>query len=74
MQTQGRDPSVKNHLHQVLSGSGSPMMTQESHVGRAIGQLDQFDLPATIFGIFMIQLVILADHLLNRLTSRQKQA
>ena len=37
-------------------------------------KFDQFDLPATIFGIFMIQLVILADHLLNRLTSRQKQA
>ncbi len=37
-------------------------------------KFDQFDLPATIFGLFMIQLVILADHLLNLLSSREKQA
>ena len=37
-------------------------------------KFEQFDLPAAIFGIFMIQLVILADHLLNLLTSREKQA
>ena len=37
-------------------------------------KFEQFDLPAAIFGIFMIQLVILADHLLNLITSREKQA
>ena len=37
-------------------------------------KFDQFDLPAAIFGIFMIQLVILADYLLNLITSRQNQA
>jgi hypothetical protein len=36
-------------------------------------KFDQFDLPAAIFGIFMIQFVILVDHLLNRVTSRGKQ-
>jgi hypothetical protein len=37
-------------------------------------KFEQFDLPAAIFGIFMIQLVILADYLLNLITSREKQA
>ena len=37
-------------------------------------KLEQFDLLATIFGLFMIQVVILADPLLNRLTSREKRA
>ena len=37
-------------------------------------KFEQFDLPAAIFGIFMIQLVILADYLLKRITSREKQA
>jgi len=37
-------------------------------------KFEQFDLPAAIFGIFMIQLVILADYLLNLITSRTKQA
>jgi len=32
-------------------------------------KFEQFDLPAAIFGIFMIQLVILADYLLNLITS-----
>jgi hypothetical protein len=36
-------------------------------------KFEQFHLPATIFGVFMIQLVILADHLLNFLTSRENQ-
>ena len=36
-------------------------------------KFEQFDLPAAIFGIFMIQLVILADYLLNLITSREKQ-
>ncbi len=36
-------------------------------------KFDQFDLPAAIFGIFMIQFIILVDHLLNLVTSRQKQ-
>jgi len=35
-------------------------------------KFDQFDLPAAIFGIFMIQLVILADYLLNLITSREQ--
>ena len=35
---------------------------------------EQFDLPATILGIFMIQLIILADHLLNFINSREKRA
>jgi predicted lysophospholipase L1 biosynthesis ABC-type transport system permease subunit len=34
---------------------------------------EQFDLPAAIFGIFMIQLVILADYLLKLITSREGQ-
>jgi len=34
---------------------------------------EQFDLPAAIFGIFMIQLVILADYLLKLVTSRENQ-
>ena len=37
-------------------------------------KFDQFDLPAAIIGIFMIQLVILADYLLKLITSREKQA
>lgn len=37
-------------------------------------KFEQFDLPAAIFGIFMIQLVILADYLLNLITSGEKQA
>ena len=37
-------------------------------------KFDQFDLPAAICGIFMIQLVILADYLLNIVTARIKQA
>jgi hypothetical protein len=36
-------------------------------------KFEQFDLPAAVFGIFMIQLVILADYLLNFITSREKQ-
>jgi hypothetical protein len=36
-------------------------------------KFDQFDLPAAIFGIFMIQLVILADYLLNLITSGENQ-
>jgi hypothetical protein len=35
-------------------------------------KFDQFDLPAAIFGIFMIQLVILADYLLNLIGSREQ--
>jgi len=35
-------------------------------------KFEQFDLPAAIFGIFMIQLVILADYLLKFVTSRQQ--
>jgi len=35
-------------------------------------KFEQFDLPAAIFGIFMIQMVILADHLLKLVTSRQQ--
>ena len=34
-------------------------------------KFDQFDLPAAIFGIFMIQFVILADYLLNLLMARE---
>ena len=37
-------------------------------------KFDQFDLPAAIFGIYMIQLVILADYLLKLITSREGQA
>ena len=37
-------------------------------------KFDQFDLPAAICGIFMIQLVILVDYLLNIVTARIKQA
>ena len=37
-------------------------------------KFEQFDLPAAIFGIFMIQLVILADYLLKLITSREGQA
>ena len=37
-------------------------------------KFDQFDLPAVILGIFMIQLVILADHILNIISSREKRA
>jgi hypothetical protein len=37
-------------------------------------KFEQFDLPAAICGIFMIQLVILADYLLNIVTARIKQA
>lgn len=33
---------------------------------------EQFDLPAAIFGIFMIQVVILADYLLKLIASRQQ--
>ena len=36
-------------------------------------KFDQFDLPAAIFGIFMIQLVILADYLLNLINSGEKR-
>ena len=36
-------------------------------------KFEQFDLPATIFGIFMIQFVILADYLLKLLSSRENQ-
>ena len=36
-------------------------------------KFEQFDLPAAICGIFMIQLVIFADYLLNIVTSRIKQ-
>jgi hypothetical protein len=36
-------------------------------------KFDQFDLPAAIFGIFMIQLVILADYIMNLITSRENQ-
>ena len=35
-------------------------------------KVEQFDLPAAIFGIFMIQLVILADYLLNLITSGEQ--
>ena len=35
-------------------------------------KFEQFDLPAAIFGIFMIQLVILADYLLNLITSGEQ--
>lgn len=35
-------------------------------------KFEQFDLPAAIFGIFMIQVVILADHLLKLVTSKQQ--
>ena len=35
-------------------------------------KFDQFDLPAAIFGVFMIQFVILADYLLKLITSGQK--
>ena len=35
---------------------------------------EQFDLPATILGIFMIQLIILADQLLSFINSREKRA
>jgi hypothetical protein len=35
-------------------------------------KFEQFDLPAAIFGIFMIQLVILADYLLKLVTSRHQ--
>jgi hypothetical protein len=37
-------------------------------------KFEQFDLPAAIFGIFMIQLVILADYLLRLIASRKGQA
>jgi hypothetical protein len=37
-------------------------------------KFEQFDLPAAICGIFMIQLVILADYVINIVTSRIKQA
>ena len=37
-------------------------------------KFDQFDLPAAIFGIFMIQLVILADYLVKLITSREGRA
>jgi hypothetical protein len=37
-------------------------------------KFEQFDLPAAICGIFMIQLVILVDYLLNIITARIKQA
>ena len=36
-------------------------------------KFEQFHLPAAILGVFMIQLVILADHLLSLLTSRENQ-
>ena len=36
-------------------------------------KFEQFHLPAAILGIFMIQLVILADYLLNLLTSRESR-
>ncbi|MBW2430768.1 MAG: ATP synthase subunit I [Deltaproteobacteria bacterium] len=36
-------------------------------------KFEQFDLPAAIFGIFMIQFVILADYLLKLLSSRENQ-
>ena len=35
-------------------------------------KFDQLDLPAVIFGIFMIQLVILADYLLNLINSGEQ--
>jgi hypothetical protein len=37
-------------------------------------KFEQFDLPAAICGIFMIQLVILVDYLLNIVTAKIKQA
>jgi hypothetical protein len=37
-------------------------------------KFEQFDLAAAIFGIFMIQLVILADYLLCHITSGEKRA
>jgi hypothetical protein len=37
-------------------------------------KFEQFDLPAAICGIFMIQLVILVDYLLNIVVARIKQA
>jgi len=37
-------------------------------------KFEQFDLPAAIFGIFMIQVIILADYLMKLVTSREKQA
>ena len=36
-------------------------------------KFEQFDLSAAIFGIFMIQFVILADYLLKLLSSRENQ-
>ena len=36
-------------------------------------KFEQFELAAAIIGIFMVQLVILADHLLNLLSGRQNQ-
>jgi hypothetical protein len=36
-------------------------------------KFEQLDLPAAIFGIFMIQFVILADYLLNLITSRKSK-
>lgn len=35
-------------------------------------EFEQFDLPAAIFGIFMVQVVILADYLLKLIASRQQ--
>ena len=37
-------------------------------------KFEQFDLPAAIFGIFMIQVVILADYLVKLITSREGRA
>jgi hypothetical protein len=37
-------------------------------------KIETFNLPAVICGVFMIQLVILAEHFLRIVTSRQKQA
>ena len=37
-------------------------------------KFEQFNLPAAIVGIFMIQLIILVDHLKKALTTRAKQA
>ncbi len=37
-------------------------------------KFEQFNLPSAICGIFMIQLIIFADHLVNMIRARRKQA
>ena len=39
------------------------------NVARLAIKFEQLNLPAAIFGIFMIQVIILADYLLNLITS-----